>query len=462
MPVRIFRSGGPGRMMQELDPGTGPEGGHARPSSCRPPAPQVLLRTDPAVSYQEVMGFGASFTDSSAYLVAHRLPPAARRGLMDRLFDPVRGIGLSVLRNPMGACDYSRDFYTYDDQPPGREDRRLGSFSIRHDLDAILPLTRWAMRLNPELRLIASPWSPPAWMKTSGSMIGGRLRVDCLPVYADYFVRFIREYARLGVPVYAVTPQNEPLYEPGNYPGMILPADQEADFIRDHLRPALDRAGLDTRILGYDHNWDRPDYPLDLIDRAGGSLDGIAWHWYAGSPETQGLVSGLGPGCEAYVTEGSGGQWIPPFRPAFAHLMKTGIAAMRQGARCLVLWNLALDAKGGPVVPGFGTSTCRGLVTVGRRGRVDYNLDYYGLAHFSRFVRPGARRIGMDQAEGLPAVAFRNTDGSQVAVLFNDRRASLRLGVRFGPARREGGADLTLWPGTAATLVCQPDTEEET
>lgn len=391
--------------------------------------------------YQSMDGFGASFTDSSAYLIDKVLEPQVRDRVMHDLFDPVDGIGLSALRNPMGASDYARTVYSYDDMPIASSDPQLQRFSIAHDLESILPLTRQAMLLNPDLKLMTSPWSAPGWMKTSHSMRGGTLRRKYFPAYAQYFVRFIQEYATHGVPVYAVSVQNEPLYMPLHYPSMLMPASQEAEFVRDHLAPAFRDAGVRTKILGYDHNWDCPEYADELLDKAPGCFDGIAWHWYAGSPEAQDDVMWRHPGTDMYFSEGSGGSWIPEFEPAFSNMMRMAIGALNHGAKTFILWNMALDEHNGPTVPGFGRSTCRGLLRVDTASRsCERTLDYYGLAHFSRFVRSGAVRIGSTVSAGGPpasdehdgevrSVAFENADGSLACVLFNDSSQSISVQV---------------------------------
>ena len=225
--------------------------------------------------------------------------------------------------------------------------------------------------------------------------------------------------------------------------------------IRKVLCRGLDRAGLQTNILGYEHNWYRT-HPLDLIDMAGGVLDGIACCWYDIRPESQAKVSAPRSVYGAYVTEGSEGEWIPRLHQNLARLMSIGIEFMRHKARCLVLWNLTLDKKGGQVISGFGTSTCRDLVTEDRRGRITSNLGCCGLARFSRFIRPVARRISMEQADDLSDFPFGNTDGSQVAVLYNRRRRKIRIGVRFVPGCRVQEVELTLWTVMAVTLVCGP------
>ncbi|MEK4850970.1 glycoside hydrolase family 30 beta sandwich domain-containing protein [Paenibacillus sp. FSL H7-0756] len=393
----------------------------------------ATIEIDAGQTYQVMDGFGASFTDSAAYLIHLVLDAGQRTEVMQKLFDPLEGIGLSFLRNPMGASDYARMVYSYNDMPEGGSDPALAGFSIAHDEADIIPLVQEALRLNPELKLMASPWSAPGWMKTSGSMIAGSLKPEHYQVYADYFVRFIQAYAAHGLPIYAVTVQNEPLYEPQHYPSMLMLPEEQREFIRDYLKPAFQEHGLDTKIFCYDHNWDRPDYPLSVLKGAEAEVDGVAWHWYGGAPSAQSEVLAAYPDTEVHFTEGSGGEWIPPFEQAFSNVMRTGIEILRNHSKSFVLWNMALDEQNGPTVPGFGQSTCRGVVTVNQQTReLTYTLDYYALAHFSKVIRPGALRLASNASrEHLRSVAFRNADGSLAAVLFNDSEAEETVSVRL-------------------------------
>lgn len=383
--------------------------------------PVSTVAIDEQKTYQVMDGFGASFTDSAAYLIHQVLDEEQRGELMSRLFDPNQGIGLSVLRNPMGASDYAREIYSYNDLPENETDLELERFSISHDEEDIIPLLQEAVRLNPKIKLMASPWSAPGWMKTSGHMIGGELKKEYYPVYAEYFVRYIKSYASHGLPIYAITPQNEALFVPGHYPGMLMLPEAQSDFIKNHLKPGFVRNQIDTKILCYDHNWDRPDYPLTVLEQAHDEVDGVAWHWYGGIPSAQSDVHQAYPTKEVHFTEGSGGEWIPAFEPAFSNVMRTGIEILRNHSKSFVLWNMALDEHNGPTVPGFGQSTCRGIVLVNQQTHeLTYTLDYYALAHFSKFVRPKAVRIASSSYDSIRSVAFKNTDGSIAVILFND------------------------------------------
>lgn len=388
---------------------------------------------DASHTYQEMDGFGASFTDSAAYLIHQVLDGEQRTEVMSKLFHPQDGIGLSFLRNPMGASDYARTVYSYNDLPENETDPGLSGFSIAHDEADIIPLLQQALKLNPEIKLMASPWSAPGWMKTSGSMITGQLKPEHYQVYADYFVRYIQAFAAHGLPIYAVTAQNEPLYEPQHYPGMLMLPEEQLEFIRRFLKPGFQKHGLTTKILCYDHNWDRPDYPLSVLDEAEAEVDGVAWHWYGGAPAAQSEVLAAYSGKEVHFTEGSGGEWIPPFEQAFSNVMRTGIEILRNHSKSFVLWNMALDEQNGPTVPGFGKSTCRGVVTVNQQTReLTYTLDYYALAHFSKVIRPKALRLASAASNELVrSVAFRNPDGSVAAVLFNDGAAEETVAVKL-------------------------------
>ncbi|OAB33876.1 glycoside hydrolase family 30 protein [Paenibacillus glacialis] len=393
----------------------------------------TTVTIDANQTFQEMDGFGASFTDSSAYLINQVLDNEQRTDLMSKLFDPEDGIGLSVLRNPMGASDYARDLYSYDDLPEHETDMELTQFTISHDEEDIIPLLQKALELNPEIKLMASPWSAPGWMKTSGSMIAGELKKEYYQAYADYFVRYIQAYASHGLVTHAVTPQNEPLFEPMHYPSMLMLAEPQSDFIRNYLKPNFVRNNIDTKILCYDHNWDRPDYPLTVLEGAQEEVDGVAWHWYGGNATAQTEVHQVFSNKEVHFTEGSGGEWIPPFEQAFSNVIRTGIDILRNYSKSFVLWNMALDEHNGPTVPGFGQSTCRGIVQINQQTKeLTYTLDYYALAHFSKFIRPKAVRIDSTSSQDLiRSVAFRNTDQSIAIVLFNDAEKAENVAVNL-------------------------------
>jgi glucosylceramidase len=368
--------------------------------------------------YQRMEGFGASFTESSAVLVHDRLQPSERGDLMRRLFDTDTGIGLSLLRQPMGASDFALDNYTYDDVPGG--DPTLAAFSVGRDDTGVVPLLVQARRLNPALRVIGTPWSPPAWMKSSRSMIGGTLDPAAYEPYARYFLRFVQEYAARGIPVSAVTVQNEPHFSPATYPGMLLPAAQEAEFVGRHLGPTFAAAGIDTSILAFDGNWDGAGQALDVLADpvARPFIAGAAFHCYAGDPARQDEVHDAHPDKAIYVTECSGGDWSPDFGANLRWGVHTLIIeAVRHWASGVLTWNMALDQDAGPT--NGGCQDCRGVVTVDTvTGAVTYNVEYFVLGHASKFVVPGAVRIA-STSDHVESVAFRNPEGSQVLIVLN-------------------------------------------
>src|SRR6266446_10711967 len=272
----------------------------------------LTVTVDENAQFQEIEGFGASFTDSSAWLVYNKLNSTQRTDLMTNLFSPTNGIGLSLLRQPLGASDFSTiGNYSYDDVPAGQTDPNLTSFSIDHDLTYIVPVLKQAIQLNPAVKIIGTPWSPPGWMKTTGSMIGGNLKIEDYPHLASYFVKYIQAYQAQGVPVNYITVQNEPLYIPPGYPGMGMAASEQANFIKNNLGPALAANHLNTNILAYDHNWDAPNYPGAILADADAAryISGVAWHWYGGDVGAQTTVHNAFPSKDAFITEASGGTW---------------------------------------------------------------------------------------------------------------------------------------------------------
>lgn len=384
--------------------------------------------------FQQMDGFGAAVTDSSAWLMYTRMSTSQRNDLMQRLFDPANGIGISFVRIPMGASDFSVNGpYSYDDLPPGQTDPTLSKFSIDHDTAYILPILKQALALNPSLKFMANPWSPPAWMKTNGSMYGtsngqiGTLIPSDYGPLAQYFVKFIRAYQAQGIPIYAITPQNEPGYAPDNYPAMFFPASDESNFIKNYLSPALNQANLHPKLIPYDHNWDNPNYAKTLLGDPATNNDiaGISWHCYAGSSTIMSAIHTLYPTKDVYETECATGASVTP--------ISTGdllTQSVQNWAKAVELWNIALEANHGP--HNGGCPDCLGVVTVDpNTGNVTYSNDYYLIGHFSKFVVPGAYHIEADTLGSLTDVAFKNPDGSKVVVAYNDDFHNRTFKVRW-------------------------------
>ena len=401
---------------------------------------------------QTIEGFGASMTDSAAYLLNEKVPPAALGGVMQSLFSHSQGIGVSFLRNPMGSSDIARPpVYSYDDTSADSTNASLPNFSVTHDTADILPLLLQAKTINPQIKMLGTPWSPPAWMKGNDSMYGGTSATasQLLPAqytaFANYLVKYVQAYQAAGVPVDYLTIQNEPLNVPTGYPGSSMPATDQLDILKSYVLPALATANINTKILVYDHNWDTPSYPEtvfgDATLAASSQIAGVAWHWYGGPPGAMTTLHNLFPQFNQYVTEASGGTWIADeVRTDFEMI----IHSMRNWSRSYVKWSLALDQNRGPFIPG-GCNDCSGLITVNSStGAVTNNIDYYTLGHFSKFVLPGAVRVWSNNAPGLISAAFINPlrhsgiagadrsearDRPRVLVVYNDSAATQKFQV---------------------------------
>jgi glucosylceramidase len=404
--------------------------------------------------YQPIEGFGAAFTDTTGYILHEVASGSARTNAMQRLFTRTgSGIGLTFMRIPMGASDLARYQYSYDDLPAGQTDTNLTNFSIAHDLMDIVPLIQQARQLNPDLKLMANPWSPPGWMKDSGAMVGGSLLPSMYGPFANYFVKFLQAYQAQGISVDYISLQNEPLYVPGDYPGMFMDATNQMPILRDYVLPALNANLLTTKVLVYDHNWDRPDYPqtvyADPTVLAATNVAGTAWHGYGGGPGAMLPLASQFPAKGNYETEHSGGTWVSD---QLVTDFEEIIHVMRSWGRSFVKWNLAGDQNDGPHSGGCGT--CTPLVSVNTNtGVVSYTIDFYTLGHFSKFVLPGAYRIYSANVAGIISAAFLNADGSKVLVAFNDSPGAVAFQVQWGSQvlsySLPGNACVTFtWAGT--------------
>jgi glucosylceramidase len=425
-----------------------------------------VINVNAGVRYQHVTGFGAAMTDTSAWLIERQTTAGAREALMDELFG-VGGIRLNVVRVPMGASDFTRDGqpYTYDDMPAGASDPSLRHFSIAHDQAYILPALRQALAENRQTQFLASPWTPPAWMKANGSLSNQGNRGTLLPSaerpWAHYFVGFLKAYAAAGVPIAAVTPQNEP-GTPTLYPGLNLPAATEASWIAHDLAPALAAAGLHPKLYGGDLGWG-PDHDGEVrtavFGPAGSALTGIAWHCYFGAPGVMSTLRRAAPRLDQIVDECSPGLITPTPTPEIV------ISSLRSWASTVALWNLALDPQGGPVQPpNHGCPGCLGLAQIDEStGAVSLTRPYYELGQASAFIAPGAQRIATPHfvsyvyphsgvnvvTPGLDDVAVRNPDGSIVLLAYDNAPAPVHFAVRW----RGRELRYSLAPGATATLV---------
>jgi glucosylceramidase len=415
--VQVVETTGDRAMLLQSQPGATFENGAAS---------GLVITVNDATKYQQMDGFGASLTDSAAWLVSNKLTTAQQTMLWQSLFNPSSGIGISFLRQPMGASDFSASGnYSYDDMPAGQTDVNLANFSIAHDTTYTVPLMQQALTVNSIIKIVAVPWSPPAWMKTNGSMNGGNMNTSYFPSLAQYFVKFVQAYQKQGIPIYAVLPQNEPLNPNSGYPTEYLAATDEATFIGANLGPAFSAAGLSgVKILGYDHNWDQPSYPETLLanSTAASYMAGTAFHCYAGDVSAQSTVQSAYPGKGIWFTECSGTVGTSFAGDLAWNAENLLIGATRNWARSISLWNLALDQNSGP--QNGGCRNCRGVVTIDTSvspATITNNVEYYVLGHLGKFVIPGAYRIDSNSFGhgSIEDVAFQNPDGSIVLLVLN-------------------------------------------
>ena len=436
------------------------------PFSATVPAHLPVISVSEATRYQRVKGVGGAMTDTSAWLMYDELAPGARAFLMRRLFGR-NGIGLRFIRVPIGASDFTATEvpYSYDDVPAGESDPTLANFSIQHDAAYILPALRQALSLEPNAFVMATPWSPPAWMKTNGRLGNpanhpGWLKQSAYASMAQYLVKFVQQYALAGVHVNAITPQNEPGINT-LYPGMTMNASDEGQFVHDDLAPALRAAHLRTEIYGYDSNWfaGSARFARTLAKGpAAPDLTGISSHCYFGEPTVMSTLHDLHPNLDELVSECAVGRKRLGFTTS-----ELEIGAFRNWASAVNLWNIALDPKGGPVQPpNDGCRQCAGLVTISGSHSVTYGRDFYQLGQFSKYVQPGAVRVGSNNfvtysytptgniaSSGLDDVAFVNPDHSRVLLAYNNSVTPIKF------ALRDEGYYFTyeLQPGETGTFV---------
>jgi glucosylceramidase len=431
-----------------------------------------VVRVNAGLGYQRVQGFGGAITDSSAWLIERDLSPTARQALMTELFG-VGGIHLDFVKVPIGASDFTHNGvpYSYDDLPAGESDPTLAHFSIGHDRAYILPALQQALALDPATTFLATPWSPPAWMKTNGSLDNnfnqGLLRPADYGAWAAYFVRFIQAYRAAHIPIGSVTVQNEPGV--GTlYPGLDFPAADEAAWITQDLAPALARAHLHVKIYGNDLGWGATTTFASAAASgpAARDLAGLAWHCYYGAPSVMSAFHAASPRMDQIIDECSPGISPTP-------IAEIAISSLRSWASVVSLWNLALDPTGGPAqLPNHGCEGCQGIVTIDpAHGTVSLGATYDQIGQLSKFIAPGAQRIDSSNfvtyrypgkglnvvSPGHHDVAVRNPDGSLVLVAYDNSSSpvSFRVawkGRSFG-YRLPAGATVTFeWnrPASAA------------
>jgi glucosylceramidase len=389
------------------------------------------ILVDDSHTYQIIDGFGYTLTGGSAQSI-NKLNSQKRKELLQELFgNNENSIKISYLRISIGASDLNATPFTYNDLPAGQTDVSLSQFSLSPDKDDLIPMLNEIIAINPHIKILATPWSPPTWMKNNNSFIGGSLKPEYYGVYAAYFVKYIQKMKEEGISISAITPQNEPLH-PGNNPSMFMSAQQQATFIKEYLGPAFVTANISAKIIIYDHNCDRPDYPMSILKDpiANAFIDGSAFHLYAGDISALTTVRNAFPNKNLYFTEqytGTSGTFVGDLK---WHLKNVIIGSMRNWSKVALEWNLANDANFGPHTPG-GCTSCKGAITINNSDSYERNVSYYIIAHASKFVPPGSVRIASTQKGNINSIAFKTPAGKKVLILENDGDANENCTIEF-------------------------------
>ncbi len=408
-----------------------------------------IIAMDPSKKYQSIDGFGFALTGGSAMHII-RMNKSARAALLRELFATDNNhIGTSYLRLSIGASDLNDHVFSYDDLPAGQTDTALAHFDLGPDKKDVIPVLKEILQINPHLIIMGSPWSPPVWMKTNGDTKGGSLKPQYYAAYAKYFVKYIQAMQKHGIRIDAVTVQNEPLH-PGNNPSLFMPAPEQALFVKEYLGPAFKKAKIRTKIVVYDHNADKPEYPISILNDSAAKkyIDGSAFHLYEGDISALSKVHEAHPDKHIYFTE----QWVgapgDASRDIREHIEKLVIGATRNWSRNVIEWNLAADPQQLPHTDRGGCTSCLGAVTIDK-DKVTRNPAYYIIAHAAKHVRPGSVRIASDIPGSLPNVAFTTPAGKTVLIVLNTSSASTRFSVTW----KNQQLPLVLPAGATATYV---------
>lgn len=385
-------------------------------------------------TFQQMDGFGFTLTGGSAQLI-NAMSSSTRATLLNDLFGTdTNAIATSYLRISIGASDLDAAVFSYNDLPAGQADLQMANFSISPDLVNLIPVLTQILAINPQIKIVASPWSAPTWMKTNRNTVGGELIPAYYSSYATYFVKYIQAMRANGIVIDAITVQNEP-ENPFNNPSMVMTANQQADFIGNHLGPAFQSAGITTKIIAFDHNPDNINYPISVLNNATARqyIDGSAFHLYGGQINSLSLVKNAHPDKNIYFTE----QWIQA--PSnFAgdlrwHIRELMVGAPRNWSKNVLEWNLAANPNNGPFTSG-GCSQCLGAVTI-NGNIVTKNTAYYIVGQVAKFVPVNATRIASNYINDLPNVAYKTPNGKIVVVVLNntDAQKSFNINVTSEP-----------------------------
>jgi len=406
-----------------------------------------VIEVDDKQTYQSIDGFGYTLTGGSATLI-NKLPEGQKDALLKELFSADgNGIGVNYLRISVGASDLSAAPFSYNDLPEGQTDPNQDKFSIAMEQTDFLPILKRIVAINPAIKIMGSPWSAPTWMKDNNSFKGGSLKPEYYESYAKYFVKYIKAMKAEGITIDAITIQNEPLH-PGNVPSMYMEAQDQANFIKTALGPAFQSAGIKTKIIVYDHNADRPDYPITILKdpEAAKYVDGSAFHLYGGKIDALSQVHEAFPNKNLYFTE----QWVggPSNFPEDLkwHVSTLIIGATRNWSKNVLEWNLAADPEYKPHTVG-GCTSCLGAITIGQD--VSRNVAYYIIGHASKFVPAGSVRISSNLIDELDNVAFKTPGGKTVLIVVNKGNSAKAFNIKH----QSKVAATSLAAGAVATYI---------
>lgn len=409
------------------------------------------ITIDDQQTFQSIDGFGYTLTGGSATLI-NNLPKAKQESLLKELFTTEgNGIGISYIRISVGASDLSAETFTYDEMPAGQTDPELKHFSIEKEMKDLVPVLKKITAINPKIKILGSPWTAPTWMKDNQSYKGGSLKKEYYNVYAQYFVKYIQAMKAQGITIDAVTIQNEPLH-PGNNPSMFMSPEDQALFVKTAIGPVFQQAGIKTKIIIYDHNADRPDYPITILNdpEAKKYVDGSAFHLYGGQISALSKVHEAHPDKHLYFTE----QWVggPGNFPDDLkwHVGTLIIGATRNWSKTVLEWNLAADPQYRPFTPDGGCKNCLGALTLDQD--VNRNVAYYIIGHASKFVPPGSVRIASNEDDQIQNVAFKTPAGKLVLITMNNTATPQTFNIQY----KGKTVTTTLASGSAGTYVWKP------
>jgi glucosylceramidase len=407
------------------------------------------IEVDESKTFQTIDGCGYTLTGGSAQVI-NQLNISKRKELLQELFGSGQNaISISYIRISIGASDLDPMPFSYNDLPNGQTDINLEKFSLDPNKNDVIQMLKEILTINPNIKILATPWSPPVWMKDNNSTIGGSLQPKYYEVYAQYFVKYIQQMKAKGINIDAITPQNEPLH-PGNNPSLLMLPSQQADFIKNHLGPAFQNANLKTKIITYDHNCNKPEYPLAILNdaKAYPFIDGSAFHLYEGDISALSTVHDAFPNKNVYFTEqytalegtfGGDLKW---------HLRNIIIGSMRNWSKTALEWNLANNASFGPNTPG-GCTTCKGALTIESNDSFTRNVAYYIIAHASKFVPAGSVRIASNLSANLQNVAFKTPEGKKVLIVENDGNTTETFNIKH----KKKWVTTSLEAGSVATYI---------